>query len=83
MTREQLRRAKYWYGKVRPFVEERCGRGSLSEKKFIELYRGGAALMRKAKAKRGREDNLRRKIDQLERRVRQLEAITTDQPPDH
>jgi hypothetical protein len=74
MTPEQRRRAKYWYDKVQPFVEERCGRGSLTEKRFMELCERGVALMRKAKAKRRREDTLRKELDQLERRVRRLEA---------
>ena len=74
MTREQRRRAKYWYAKVRPFVEERCGRGSLTEKQFIELCGRGLALMGKAKAKRGTGYSLRTELDQLERRVRRLEA---------
>jgi polyhydroxyalkanoate synthesis regulator phasin len=61
------------YKRVKPLVEEQCGRGSLSKEKFRELCRQGAALMKRAEMQRRMRDALAARIDQLERRVRRLE----------
>ena len=71
---KQRRRIKNLYAKVRPYVEEHCGPGSLTRKKFAELCRQGDALMRKAIIKRKMRDAMAEKLVQLERRVRRLEA---------
>ena len=68
-----VERMRSFYEKVRPIVEERCGRGSLSEKKFLTLWRQGQFLVTKARRRQRATDTLSKRLDQLERRVIRLE----------
>jgi hypothetical protein len=74
MAHIDRRRLRDLYVKVRPLVEECCGPGSITEKKFAELCSRGAAQMKKATIERKKKDSLVAKLDELERRVRRLEG---------